>query len=322
MKACCAPCLVVLVAACAPSVAQAQGVSAGSGLVLPEEARAGLELLYRGDTQQGAVVFRRLQARQPDHPLGYLLEANAVWWERWCGSLEISPGGFIEAPEGQAAPQDEPYLALVAMARNRADAHLNRDADMAEAHFYQGLAHAMEGRVQALRGENLAAASAGKRMRASLLRARALNPGLDDALFGLGLYNYYVATLSPLVKLLRILLFIPGGDRQTGMEQLESAAANSQLVATEARFWLAKNLRNYDRNFARARAEFERLRRRYPQSPVFTLLVAGTAQQAGDFAAARRAYNRVRDLARGSSPCAQRPAELSAQGLEQLPRRR
>lgn len=307
----------------------ARGALAQPPLVVPEEARAGLELLYQGDTQRATALFRTLQAQRPDHPLGYLLEANAVWWERWCGTLELEPSGLIDVPIGPASPLDTLYQSLVAAAQQRAPPRslpapayrTGRQAGfgVAEAHLYAGLAYAMEGRLRALRGENRAAASAGRKMRAALLRAWQLNPQLDDALFGLGLYNYYVATLSPLVQLLRVLLFIPGGDKATGIQQLERAAERGLLTSAEARFWLAKNLRNYDQDYVRARAEFERLSQRYPQNPIFALLLADVEAKLGNSAATARAYTRARDLARGDSPCARRVAELAARGLQQLP---
>lgn len=304
--------LLLLIVVTAPA-AQAE-------LRIPQEARAGLELLYQGDLHRAVALFRTLQTQQPDHPLGYLLEANALWWERWCRSLEIKPEGWVDAASGLRLPLDTQYAALIKTAERRAETLRRRAPRAAESHFYLGMVYAMEGSLHALRRENRAVASAGKKMRAALLRAQALDPELTDALFGLGLYNYYVDTLSPLVKLLRVLLFIPGGDKRVGLGQLQRASEEAVLVATEARFWLAKNLRNHDRDFARARAEFHWLARRYPQNPVFPLLVAGVAAKQGDHAAAVRSYERVRQLARGNSPCERQVAELATRALELLRR--
>lgn len=312
--------LLLLLLGVATARGQAQAAAqAAAPLALPEEARAGLELLYQGDTHRATALFRTLKAQQPDHPLGYLLEANAIWWERWCGALELEPEGFADAPLRQGSPLDALYLALVAAAQQRADAYLKRAPQAAEAHLYQGMVYGMEGRLRALLREDRAAASAGKKMRAALLRARQLNPQLDDALFGLGLYNYYVASFPLVVQLLRVLLFIPGGDKATGIRQLERAAAEGRLIATEARFWLAKNLRNYDHDYARARAEFQPLTRRYPQNPLFFLLLGDMEAKLGNDAAAARSYTRVRELVRGNSPCERRVAELARRGLQLLP---
>ena len=64
-----------------------------------------------------------------------------------------------------------------------------------------------------------------------------------DADLGLGLYNYYVDTLSSMAKVLRFFMGIPGGDKRVGLRQLETAAEKAELTHTEARFNMAKNLR-------------------------------------------------------------------------------
>lgn len=292
--------------------------SADAELVVPDEARAGLQLLYEGDFDRAIAFFRTLQNTQPEHPLGYLLEANALWWQRWCNSMTITAKGFVDALPGKESPLDAPYRALLAAARTRAQAYLAHESQSAEAYFYLGMTYALEGRLAGLRRETWATASAGKKMRAALLRARRLDPQLDDALLGLGLYNYYVVTLSPLVKLLRFLLFIPGGNKEEGVRQLEQAAARGVLVQAEARFWLGKNLRNYDRDYMSALTQFRQLVARYPQNPLFHLLIAGLEAQTGSVEAARRSFARAAQLAVRDCECYQRVRELAAKGLAQL----
>ncbi|MBI4461589.1 MAG: hypothetical protein HY653_01680, partial [Acidobacteria bacterium] len=61
--------LLLFFAATFPGALRAQSTPS---LTIPQEARAGLELLYQGDFPRGTALFRTLQAEQPDHPLGYL----------------------------------------------------------------------------------------------------------------------------------------------------------------------------------------------------------------------------------------------------------
>ncbi len=70
-----------------------------------------------------------------------------------------------------------------------------------------------------LRGERLAAARDGKRIKDALERALALDPGLQDAYFGLGLYHYYADVAPADPKMLRWLLLLPGGDRARGWKK-------------------------------------------------------------------------------------------------------
>src|SRR5207302_1513 len=53
------------------------------------EATEGLRLLYSADPAAAMEMFRRIEERQPDYPVGYLLEANAQWWKIYCAACEI-----------------------------------------------------------------------------------------------------------------------------------------------------------------------------------------------------------------------------------------
>src|SRR5579859_51515 len=95
---------------------------------------------------------------------------------------------------------DQHYVDLAAKASSIAMAQL-KDRETAEMQFYAGMGDAFVARLYGLRGENRATARSGVRARAHFLRAIKLDPNLTDAEFGLGLYNYYVDTLSAIAKL-------------------------------------------------------------------------------------------------------------------------
>src|SRR5438552_18691659 len=99
-------------------------------------------------------------------------------------------------------PADQHYLELAATASSLASAQL-KQRESAEMQLYAGMADAAAARLYSLRGENRNTARFGVRAREHLLHAKALDLSLADADFGLGLYNYYVDTLSANAKLLR-----------------------------------------------------------------------------------------------------------------------
>jgi hypothetical protein len=140
-----------------------------------------------------------------------------------------------------------------------------------------------------LRYEKIATARAGVEARKHLLRCLELDPDMADANLGLGLYNYYVDTLSAMAKVLRFFMGIPGGDKRVGLRQLEIAATKAEMVQIEARFNMAKNLRNYDFDYARAATTAAPLTSEFPENPLFLLLVGDIAAKLGhkDEAAAR-----------------------------------
>ena len=239
--------------------------------VLPPEAQQGLEKLNSGDPDGAIALFRELQASAPDQPLGYLLEGEARWWKTYCATLEVKWGMVVTGKRGQQSGDDE-YVAL-AEKTIRLAAAKSAKKESAEMHLYMGLALALEARLYGMRSENRATARVGVRAREEFLRAKQLDPQVTDADTGLGLYNYYIDTLSGIVKLLRFFMGIPGGSKQEGIRQLEAAMNGGGMTAVEARFYLAKNLRTYDQQYERAATILEPLTQKYPHNAVFNLFL-------------------------------------------------
>src|SRR5919107_1429123 len=78
----------------------------------------------------------------------------------------------------------------------------------------------------------------GKRIKDALERALELDPDMHDAWFGIGLYHYYADVAPTDAKVLRWLLFLPGGDRIKGMEEMRRARNHGVLLRSEADYQL------------------------------------------------------------------------------------
>ncbi len=307
-------CMLLVVAVCL----LAPPLQPGS-LYLPPEATQGLRLIYDGDPDRAIVLFRQLQQRNPDHPLGYLLEVDARWWKLYCAACELK-WGTIDAWRRPKLPEDEAYFALADKAVQLAEAQL-KTADTPEMRLYAGMGLALKARLLALRDEKRATARAGVKAREHLLRAIRLDLDLADAYTGLGLYNYYVDTLSPLVKLLRFFMGIPGGSKKEGIHQLETAMQKGELTAVEARFYLAKNLRNYDRQYDQAASVLAPLVREYPQNPLFLLLLGDINGKLQRNAKAAESFRAAQKLPIPDQACAARIQQLAQTALQALPAR-
>ena len=61
-------------------------------LTLPPGTSAALDKIYSFDTEGAIADAKHQQREQPDHPLGYLLEAEALWWKIFCTSAEFKYG--------------------------------------------------------------------------------------------------------------------------------------------------------------------------------------------------------------------------------------
>jgi len=238
-------------------------------LPLPAGVDSILEKIYSGDSEAAAAGALRLQQEQPEHPLGYLLEAEALWWKIWCTSAEFKYGMTFARHRAKLAA-DKHYLDLAAKASALAEAQI-RQHETPEMQLYAGMGDALAARLFSLRGENRNTARSGVRGREHLLRALALDPGLADADFGLGLYNYYVDTLSGIARVLRFFMGIPGGSKQEGIRQLRHAIDQGVLVTAAARFYLALNLHTYDQQYQPALEVLAPLVEKYPANPLFQL---------------------------------------------------
>ena len=306
---CFAVCLIGLLAASGAVPATA------ATLNVPPEAIQAMDKLYAGNPQAAIAILRILQQNEPENPLGFLLEGEAAWWLIYCDNAEVKYG-LVDAWKRGKKPEDEAYFALADKVIVLSEAQLAK-SDTAEMRFYAGSGYALKARLFGLRGENRAVAHAGVSARAEFLRALALDPQMADAEASLGLYNYYVDALPGIVKMLRFFMGIPGGDRNEGIRQMQVGIDHGILTPVEMRFYLAKNLRNFDQQYARAIEVADPLAARYPNNPVFQLLLGNlnselnrteeasehfraalrAAQAQGDCPACVTCMTRVREIA-------------------------
>jgi tetratricopeptide (TPR) repeat protein len=260
-----------------------------------------IDEIYSGDLAAAVEGAHRLQQDQPNHPLGYLLEGEAMWWKVWCTSAEFRYGMSYPRHRAKLAT-DQHYLDLAVKATSLAEAQLALH-DTAEMQFYAGMGDALQARMYGLRGETRNAARAGVHARERLLRAVALDPELADAYLGLGLYNYYADTLSAVARVLRFFMGIPGGTKQEGIEQLQRAIAEGVLTPPEARFYLAILLHNYDQKYEQALQIAGPLADKYPSNPLFQIIRGDLYAKLGRRELAAESYRAAAELRVNDPEC-------------------
>ncbi len=285
-------------------------------LRVPPEVIAAADQIYSGDLEGGREASLRLQQERPDHPIGYLLEAEALWWRIWCTSAEFKYGMNFPRHRAKLAA-DRRYLELAAKASSLAEGEIAQH-NTAEMEFYAGTGAALAARLYGLRGEGRNTARAGVRAREHLLRAIAMNAELADAELGLGLYNYYVDTLSAAARVLRFFMGIPGGSKKEGIRQLESAIEEGALVSPEARFYLAISLHNYDQQYERALEVIGPLVRKYPSNALFQLATGDLFAKLGRKEQARDCYRAAGAAAFSDPECRQHVQKLVEASLAAL----
>ena len=277
------------------------------------ETLAALEKIYSGDLDGAREDAVRLEKDRPEDPLGYLLEADAMWWKIWCMSAEFKYGMTFPRHRAKLAA-DRHYLELAAKVSALAEAQIAAH-ETPEMQFYAGMGDALAARLYGLRGEGRNTARAGVRAREHLLRAAALDPQLADTDFGLGLYNYYIDTLSSTARILRFFMGIPGGSKRDGIRQLQHAMDEGVLTQAEARFYLAINLHNYDQQYERALEIMGPLVEKYPSNPLFQLARGDLYAKLGRKPQALECYRAAQAAPARDPECANHVQELARASL-------
>jgi tetratricopeptide (TPR) repeat protein len=224
------------------------------------ELRSSLELVYRGHVDDALTRLRAAADARPEDPMAAYVLALALCWK------------VEQQPETELLDREVKVRAANAVAR--ADAALERDPADVRALFARGAAWGALSRYHLFRLHRSDAARAAVRMRQDLTSVRVLDPGHEDARFGLGLYDYYADVLPRAAKVIRFLARVPGGDRRRGLATIEDAASGSTLHRTEARVQLFEIYAFYEEQPGRAMDQLDELRRLYPTHPLWALRAA------------------------------------------------
>ena len=190
----------------------------------------------------------------------HVLDATALLWR-----IQLDP---------ENRELDPAFAASVERAIRTTEDWTDRSPEDAEAWFYLGGAYAARVQWRVLRNEKISAARDGKRIKQALEQALELDPGLDDAYFGIGMYKYYADVAPTAAKILRFLLLLPGGDREEGLAEMLRARSRGHLLQGEADYQLHLVYLWYEQQPARALELLRGLQERYPGNPLFPAQIA------------------------------------------------
>ncbi|MBI3551932.1 MAG: hypothetical protein HY077_05385 [Elusimicrobia bacterium] len=154
----------------------------------------------------------------------------------------------------------------------------------AQGYYYLGGAEGFHARSLVAQKRFLKAASEGSRSIKHLRRAFELDPSLEDAYLGLGMYHYFRTRIPTAAKPFAFLLFGEWGNRDLGLSELERAAEKGGLARAEARSVLATiYCCSDDAQPAKAEPLLRELMARYPHNPVYRLRAAYVAELLGQW---------------------------------------
>ncbi len=210
-----------------------------------------------------------LAARLPGHPAGPFYRGVAAY-QRWLAEGMRSTSTLAD------------FEAQHALAQSAAEA-LMKEAP-AEAHYYLGAVLGFRSRAAAGRRRFVRALPDGASAVRHLKKALALDPSLEDARLGLGMYHYFAARMPAGAKPFAYLMVGERGNREKGLQELWSVAATSGVARMEARSVLSVILSKDDEaDWAAAERLLAELSARYPRNPLYRLRRAYVAVRRGAF---------------------------------------
>jgi hypothetical protein len=189
--------------------------------VSAEPALADVVSLYMNAQFDAALdLAGKLESQHSADPWPPLIRAHALLWQ-----YEY---------EGEPPQRWSVVFKALDETIRRASARLRDDSSDAEAEFCWGQALLQSARGALASDSYVTAGSLAKAAAEHLERAHALRPDRVDLRFGLGIYNYYAATLPASLQLFSWLWFVPSGDRRAGIEHLEAVATRGRVFAPDA----------------------------------------------------------------------------------------
>ncbi len=216
----------------------------------------GMQANFEGRYSDAEATWQALRKLAPRSGAAALGEIDTAWWR-----LMLDEG---------ATGNDATILRASEEAIALAEARLAEDPADIDALYEKGAALFNRARLHGVRGSYLKAGSEGEQGRKLLERVIELDPDRTDSRYALGLYTYYTDVAPGLVRWMNWLWFVPKGDRETGLRNLEIVRASDGLHAPGAAFILMNvNTYHAPMDLPGALATGRALHARYPGNALF-----------------------------------------------------
>ena len=221
--------------------------------------RNGQKAMYSYDFDRAHQEFDELIRHFPNHPIGYMYQAEVFWWlalsDKTNQSLENSFNQYTEKAiaTGEALLRKDPkdFYALLFLAGTYGN----------KVRF-----------LISINKRYVGALSPGKKGNNYCMQGLALRPDYVDFLIGAGAFDYFAGALPAVIKPFAWLLGARG-DKEKGLRELQTVAQRGEFGQTEAKTVLLGVYYNEEK-FEEYRILTSELIDLYPANPVFYMWLA------------------------------------------------
>ena len=235
-----------------PSTAAALDAPSPSRAINQDVVR-GIELLYNWDFEEAENLFLKVTAEKQNDPAGYFYLAMVTWSRMASGFW----GPEVVREYGKRIDRTID-VAKKKIKSGRADSFT---------YFYLGGALGFKGRFLLMRQQWFSSYLLAVEAIDALETCLSMDPENKDVLFGLGIFDYYTARLSGVLKFLAW-IFFHHGDKQEGLRKLHIAANEAIYSSIEAKSLLLHIYLFLEEDyFHEALALAEELSQRFKKNP-------------------------------------------------------
>jgi tetratricopeptide (TPR) repeat protein len=218
--------------------------------------KLGSEHIYNVEFEKASRCFNEVIKDYPGFPAGYFLDAMVEYWK-----ITI----FRDTKK-----YDDIFLDKIDKAIQVCNKILDTNEYDIGALFFKGGALGYRGRFYVIRESYVKAAWDGKNAYDIFMRCQELAPTNHDIMLGTGLFNYFVQAFTEKNPSLRPLLsFLPRGDKELGIMQLDAASRNARYAATEAKVVLLQVYYQFEERFQESLNVAKDLFSKYPNNAYF-----------------------------------------------------
>jgi len=221
----------------------------------------GMNHLYDLEFEEAERSFSKIVSEKPEHPAGYFYRAMVTW-------SRLAAGFWTTQ---NLAEYVERIDQTIAVARKR----IEKNEKDSRSFFYLGGALGFKGRFELMQQNWFSSYNLAYEAIKALETCKKLDPDNKDVLLGLGIYDYYTAKLSGVLKLLTF-LFLHKGDKEEGLRKLHEAADHAVYSALEAKSMLIHIYLYLEEDYSKALPLIQDLRTRFKKNmryPFFEGLV-------------------------------------------------
>jgi tetratricopeptide (TPR) repeat protein len=180
----------------------------------------GIELLYNSKFNEAENLFHKVIAEKAEDPAGYFYLAMVTWSRLasgfWSPQMVDQYGDRID---------EAIFIAKRKIEEKKADSFT---------YFYLGGALGFKGRFKLMQQKWLSSFFLALEAIEALETCKKMDPNNKDVLLGLGIFDYYTARLSGVLKFLSYLL-VHEGNKEEGLRKLHIAADDAVYSSIEAK---------------------------------------------------------------------------------------